>query len=865
MIISKTTPLMQQYFKIKEQYKDTLLLFQVGDFYELFFDDAKKASSFLAIALTKRGKNNGKDIPLCGIPVHVLNHYLIKLVGGGFRVAVCDQLEKPQPGKVVKRGVTQVFTPATLTDSVMLDEKSASYMASFFPQKDCWGLVFAELLTAQLFATILPAGAFRMVESELIRFFPDEIIIPDLKTMKSFSTYFRQLGYLISFCDYDLKNQDGSCSSWMEKQFSSKILEVIAKKTVINSTLNTLYYYLKKNQIESLKQFSTIKFYTPDDYLILDSATQKNLEIVKNNQDFSRKNTLLQIMDKAKTSMGSRMIKKWLLRPLIQESKILQRQNAVSVICSNIDLMQQLEQLICNISDLERIVGRIALRRAVLNDYLSLKNSLAVLPDLKLILQKVSDTFLIKLILERMLDFSSLVQLLECSLNDDLSFKWIIKKGFDHKLDKLREFVEDGQLKILKLEQKESARTGIGSLKIRYNHVSGYYIEVTNPNLHLVPSDYIEKQKLVNRKRFVTQELKNLEQELFKAQNEIEHYEQEVFERVKNEVITFLNYLRSVAQDLASLDAIFSFAKIAYENNYVAPSFNEKREIIIEKGRHPVIEQKLDNNFQSNDTILNNSESLLIITGPNMGGKSTYLRQVALICIMAQCGSFVPAQKIDLPILDRIFTRIGASDNLAQGKSTFLVEMEEAASICTRATKKSLVILDEVGRGTSTFDGIALAQAIIEYIYQNVEARCLFATHFHELTNLSKHFNGIANYFMTSKKIGNNLIFLHKITPGVSGGSFGIEVAKLAHLPEKVIERAVKLLKKMEEQTKFFSGQKILQKQVNMFHDSLNEKINVMQKKLFEYENIFHKLENINLEELSPKKAFDLLWEIKSK
>ncbi len=428
-----------------------------------------------------------------------------------------------------------------------------------------------------------------------------------------------------------------------------------------------------------------------------------------------------------------------------------------------------------------------------------------------------------------------------------------------------RDLVDNAQVQILQMEKKEVENTGIGSLKIRYNNITGYYIEVTNPNLHLVPQNYIEQQKLVNRKRFYTSELKELEQEIFKAQNEIEVYEKAVFEKVKNEVLSFLSQLRHMSQALAYLDAIFSFAKIAYENNYVAPVFNNNKEIIIEQGRHPVVEQSLDSGFQANDTTLNDSQSLLVITGPNMGGKSTYLRQVAIICIMAQCGSFVPVQSANFHILDRIFTRIGASDNLSQGKSTFLIEMEEAAVICNCATKNSLVILDEVGRGTSTFDGIAIAQSIIEYIYKTIQARCLFATHYHELTNLSNTFSGISNYFMMSKKIGNNLVFLHKISPGIAQGSFGLEVAKLANLPKDVVVRAGDVLKDISQDQKFLLGATTVNRQVDMFKEKDNQQIQLLEEKVDKNEKVINDLKNINLDELSPKKAFDLLWNICSK
>ncbi|MBD3273492.1 DNA mismatch repair protein MutS [Candidatus Dependentiae bacterium] len=881
MAKNKTTPLMQQYFQIKEQYPDTILLFQVGDFYELFFDDAIIASKFLAIALTKRGKNNGKDIPLCGVPIHAINHYLIKLIKGGFKVAICDQLTKPQAGKVVKRGVTQVFTPGTLTDASMLDEKSASYIVSFFPMQKKWGVIFTELLTAQLFATTISAKADKILESELARFLPDEIILPQLKTLQTFTGYFKKQGYLVSLSEYNPEKSDiSSAQNWIENQFDNKVLKILYNNQAINYSLQTLYFYLKRNQEKALTQLKNIHFYEPDDYLILDSATLKNLEIIKNNQNGGRKNTLLEILDKAKTPMGSRTIKKWLSRPLVQKEKIISRNKVVTSFCKRIEAMQKLEECLSQISDVERIVGRIALRRATKNDYLSLKETLKILPNIKKVLSVHQDLDLINAIQEKITNFFPLFELLESSINEDLSSEWIIKQGFDLKLDKLRNLVQGSQKEILKLEQKEIDRTKISSLKIRFNNISGYYIEVTNPNLKHVPQNYIEQQKLVNRKRFTTQELKNLEHEIIKAQTEIEQVQANVFEKVKDEVETYLPNLRQLAKALSYLDAIFGFSKVAYENNYVTPVFNDKQNIIINSGRHPVVEQKITTSFEPNNTNLNEKENLWIITGPNMGGKSTYLRQVALICIMAQSGSLVPAQIADIPILDRIFTRIGSGDNLAEGKSTFLVEMEETATICTQATKNSLVILDEVGRGTSTFDGIALAQAIIEHIHQNIGAKCLFATHYHELTELENIFNGIKNYYMQSSKVGKNVIFQHKIMPGKAESSFGIEVAKLANLPTKLINRANDILEKIKSEHCPFKNIKIKQninnaeEQANLFSfqkkendnkiNALLDKILILENKIKQKDIAIDQIKKLNLNELSPKQVFDFIWQLKN-
>ncbi len=786
----KATPLMEQYFAIKAEYPDTLLFFQVGDFFELFFDDAKQAAAYLAIALTKRGKHRGEDIPLCGIPVHALDHYLTKLIRGGFCVALCEQLTKPQPGTVVQRGVTKVYTPGTLTDAAMLEEKTASYFLSCFPGTEQWGLVFGELLTAQLFATTIPAEAGRLLEAELIRFFPDEVVLPQVSGVAAATQQFKKLGYYTSVV-HEI-NED-AVGGWMTKQFSAHA-EALSKHYAIKQSLGTLHAYLQQNQVGALDQFKQIHFYQPEDYVILDASTQKNLEIIQNAHDGTRKNTLFAVLDQAKTAMGSRTIKKWLQRPLVQKTAIMQRLDFIELLKQQVATLYQLQNVLSTCADIERIVGRIALKRALVPDYLALKDTLKIIPAIQTLLSSIP-TQLSAILSERLTDFTALVNLLETSINDDSNRQQLIKQGFDHNLDHLYHLLHNGKQAFLQLEQAEMARTGINSLKISYNQITGYYLEVTNPNLNKVPEDFLHLQTLANRKRFTTPQLKALEQDYYKAQHELDAVETAVFERVKHEVEQYLHHLRHAAQSLAYLDGLFSLTKVAYDHGYVRPQFNEEKAIHITLGRHPIVEQHTNGHFQPNDAVLNNQQSTLIITGPNMGGKSTYLRQVALINIMAQCGSFVPAQQASLPLLDRIFTRIGSGDNLAEGKSTFFVEMEETATICNQATENSLVILDEVGRGTSTYDGIALAQAILEYIHTTIKARCLFATHYHELTHLERVMPGIVNMHAACKRVGESIVFLHKIAPGTTEGSFGLHVARLAQIPPIVLTRAQEILR----------------------------------------------------------------------
>ncbi len=859
---SEHTPLMQQYHDIKIDYPDTLLFFQVGDFYELFFDDAKQAAAFLGIALTARGKSKGEPIPLCGVPLHAIDHYLAKLVKGGFKVALCDQLEDPKPGSIVKRGVKQVLTPGTLTDSQLLDERTASYLFSFYPAGDSWGLVFSELLTAQIFITTVPAGSEKLLESELIRFFPDEVLIPSSVRTQEFQTYFKRLGYFTTVV-HDEKSSEDDAQQWLKQQFPESACTQVDSDESMRQALFYFYAYMSKHQRSSLDQFTTLFFYKPDDFLIMDAATQRNLELVKNAQDGSSKNTLFSVMDRARTAMGSRMIKKWILRPLVKKEAIVQRQDVVSLCCADLALVNSVEQLLAHVGDVERVVGRIALQRASLIDYSVLSRVLMIIPQFKKSIEAYKHIFLLRVITDHLGEFNALSDLLRVALCDEPSQEMIIKAGFDQKLDEMRMLVNNSNEKITELEIAEQKATGITSLKIRYNAIQGYYIEVTNTNLSAVPERYRRLQTLVGRERFITPELQQLQYGIESARKDIVNHEQEIFDSIKHEVAQHISALRKSAHAIAHIDALLSLTRLAYDNGYARPSLNDSRDIMITKGRHPVVEQFLFHTFIPNDTELTDEQSLWIITGPNMGGKSTYLRQVALISLMAHIGSFVPAQNANIALLDRIFTRLGASDNVAEGKSTFLVEMEETAMICTQATEKSLVILDEVGRGTSTFDGLAIAQAVVEYIFTTIGARCLFATHYHELTNLPQTYPGIAIYQAASKKMGHGIVFLYTIIRGVADGSFGIEVAKLAHLPEKVIERSSGLVQSFAQ-----GATQIIPAVVDQ--SDLSAEIKVLRaenKRLLADKDkaakVMNMLAGLDFDTLSPKKAFDLLWSYK--
>ena len=859
-----STPLMKQFFEIKNQYPEALLMFQVGDFYELFFDDAKTAAAFLGITLTARGKNNGAEIPLCGVPVHALDYYVAKLVKGGFRIAICDQLEEPKPGKVVKRGVTRVLTPGTLTDAQLLETKSASYLLSCMPLDDQWGLLFGELMTAQLFATVISAEQYHVLESELSRFFPDEVILPQHNKIKPLAAHIARLGYCTTL---HLSNEQEKKESqgWITQQFRSEQVQSINENPAMVNAFSLFYSYLKRNQEQAIDQFKQLHLYRPDDFLQLDRSTARHLELVKNNQDGTIKNTLFEVMDGAVTGMGSRMIKKWIVRPLVKKDAIVQRQEFVQVLLNDNSVLSLFRQQLMEIGDIERVVGRIALSRGVLNDYLSLANALQLLPQVQQQLIKLGQLPLVRILASSIGNYDSIALLLSSALNDDGNKDWIIKRNFDQQLDYIRDLVEQSNERILELERAEQTKTGIGSLKIRYNQVHGYYIEITKANLAAVPEYYIRHQTLVGKERFTIPALKELENEIVSARAQIESIENQVFARVKNEVAQYVTLLRKTAQALAHIDALIGFGLIAYENNFTKPHFHESQDIIIHEGRHPVVARLSEHRFIANDALLTDDQRLWIITGPNMGGKSTFLRQVALLCIMAQCGSFIPAKSAQLPLLDRIFTRIGASDNVAEGKSTFLVEMEEAALICKYATEKSLVILDEVGRGTSTFDGLAIAQSVVEYLYNTVGARCLFATHYHELTNLADEFPGIVNYHAANKRVAERMLLLYKMIPGIADGSFGVEVARLAQLPDAIIKRSAELIEQLKIGSFEKSETENSKYQAQLINENQNLRLQItqmQQEKLID-RSLDTLIDQINFDELSPKQAFDLLWKLK--
>lgn len=847
--MARTTPLMEQYFDLRKQYSDCLLLFQVGDFYELFFEQAQEVARVLNITLTSRGTNNGEPIPLCGVPLHALDHYLGKLVKAGFHVAICNQLEEARPGVIVKRGVTQVITPATITDGTLLDAKHSSYLCSCVITHEVVALAFAEVLTGVIYATTIASDDRRSIEAQLARFMPAEVLIESVSAHESWRAWVRQLGYSLS---EPVVSYDGQFESWFD-HFAEQQRLYVKRSPVLLRALELLYGYVGKQRSAALEQLKTLTIYKIDDWLVLDAATQRNLELVRNNRDGSSVHTLFWVLDKAATSMGARMIKRWLLAPLCNSTRINHRLDAVQTLISAQATTQELIEQLHEVGDIERVVGRIALAAASLGDYIQLAHALAMVPRIKQLLTSCAQGVLLTRAHESMIDFSALQQLLAAALNTDSAHDVLIKTGFDHELDTLRQTLAQVHERVVALELAEQESTGISSLKIRFNSVQGYYIEITKANMHLAPERYRRQQTLVGKERFVTPELLELEHQVTYARAQVQVVELRVYEKIKTEVAQQLSQLRVLAHTLATTDALIGLSVVAYDNGYCRPVLHETREIRVVDGKHPVIAQLLGRDFIANNAVLTEHERLLVITGPNMGGKSTYLRQVALISLMAQCGSFVPAQAAYLPIIDRIFTRVGAGDSLAEGKSTFLVEMEETAVICTQATARSLVILDEVGRGTSTYDGLAIAQAVLEFLYHQVRPLCLFATHYHELTQLETQLPGVINYHAASKSRDRGVLFLHKIIRGPAQGSFGIEVAQLAQVPEPVITRAREILQQLAAgnhagQTAGFA---IVPAQADQLDQKQSELVRI--------------LEQLDLDNLSPRQAHDLLGQLKER
>ena len=805
-MIGELTPMMKQYMQTKEEYKDCILFYRLGDFYEMFFDDALTASKELEITLT--GKNCGLEerAPMCGIPYHAVDSYLNRLVSKGYKVAICEQVEDPKTAKgIVKREVIRVVTPGTNLDTQGLDETKSNYIMCIVYMADRYGLSVADVTTGEYLVTELDSQTKLM--DELYKFMPSEIVcneafymsgldLDDLKNRLHMAIYSLEAWYF----------DDALCRETLQEHFKVASLEGIGLSDCECGMIasGALLKYLEETQKNSLSHMSRLTRYATGNYMVLDSATRRNLELVETLREKQKRGSLLWVLDKTKTAMGARTLRKYVEQPLIDKESIVKRLDAVAELKDNAICREEIREYLNPVYDLERLVGKITYQSANPRDLIAFQSSLSMLPSVKCILKDM-ESDLLKEIYEELDPLEELCDLVGRAIQEEppLAMKegGIIKDGYNEEVDRLRKAKSEGKNWLADLETKEREKTGIKNLRIRYNKVFGYYLEVTNSFKDLVPDYYTRKQTLANAERYIIPELKELEDTILGAEDKLCALEYELYCEVRNTIAAELTRIQRTAKAVAKLDVIASLALVAERNNYVRPKINEKGVIDIRDGRHPVVEKMIPNDmFIANDTYLDDKKQRIsIITGPNMAGKSTYMRQAALIVLMAQLGSFVPASSANIGLVDRIFTRVGASDDLASGQSTFMVEMNEVANILRNATSKSLLILDEIGRGTSTFDGLSIAWAVVEYISNSklLGAKTLFATHYHELTELEGKISNVNNYCIAVKEKGDDIVFLRKIVKGGADKSYGIQVAKLAGVPDPVINRAKEIVEEL--------------------------------------------------------------------
>lgn len=804
----KLSPMMQNYMETKKAYSDCILFYRLGDFYEMFFDDALTASRELELTLT--GKNCGlkERAPMCGVPFHAAQIYINKLVKKGYKVAICEQVEDPKEAKgLVKREVTRIATPGTNIDMETLSEESNNFIMCVYYSEDVYGIAVSDITTG-IFLTTEVNDSRKLVD-EIYKFSPSEIICNEAFTVSGFD--FDDLKQHLSAVVFSLEPwyfDDDMCEEALKRQFGVGDISGLGltKKSSLTVASAALIQYLSESQKGSIGQIRSINIYNVSDYMILDSATRRNLELTETMLDKTKKGSLLYVLDKTKTAMGARMIRAFLEQPLTDKTQIQNRLDAVEAFKDDLILREEIREYLSPVYDLERLMGKINYHSANPRDLIAFANSIRMLPPVKNLLLD-SKVTTVRELGEGLDTLEDLYTLIDSSISEDapvtIKEGGIIKTGYSEKVDSLRNAKTEGKKWLAQLEAEDKERTGIKNLRIKYNRVFGYYFEVTNSFLELVPDDFIRKQTLTNAERYTTERLKELEDTILNAEDKLFSLEYDMFVDIRERLAKEVDRILKSAGIVAMADAYASLGYVASANNYIRPTVNEKGIIDIKDGRHPVVEQLTkDEMFVSNDTYLDNSSNRIsVITGPNMAGKSTYMRQVALIVLMAQIGSFVPASKANIGIVDRIFTRVGASDDLASGRSTFMVEMTEVANILRNATPKSLLILDEIGRGTSTFDGLSIAWAVIEYISNTklLGAKTLFATHYHELTELEGKIPSVNNYCIAVKEQKGNIVFLRKIVRGGADRSYGIAVAKLAGLPESVISRANELVAQLSE------------------------------------------------------------------
>ncbi len=811
-ITTTLTPMMQQYLELKEKYHDTLLFYRMGDFYEMFFEDAELASRILGITLTSRDKQAENPIPMCGVPYHAADNYISKLLEAGHKVAICEQVEDPRKAKgLVKREVVRVLTPGLVTNDDNLEAKNSNYLAaiSIDKKKNTYGLSYLDITTAEFKVTEL-ASSEELID-ELARISPRELLVPE-----NLSEWFRKqaprvIKCYVNYIDEEYFNYT-SCYERLTEHFQVRSMAAFGCDHLTSGVCaaGALLEYLTENHQDNNAHLKTLVTYFRNDYMILDDVTLRNLEIFYSPAFQGSKGTLIEILDKTVTPMGGRLLREWLRFPLQDTTKIEERYEVVENFIKEEFLRLQIREELKQILDIERLSSRAVMGIATPRDLSALRASFRYLPSLLNLITSLPETPLLSGILNDLDTLEDITDLLHRALVEDppLSFTEgaVIQKGYHEELDRIRTIAWDAKSWLAEYEAKEREKTGITNLKVRYNKVFGYFIEVSKSNLDLVPDHYVRKQTLVNAERFITDELKNYETAIFDSEEKRVELEQQLFEELRNKIAEHDTRIKKVARAIAAIDVLSSFADVAVQNDYCKPEISEQDGIIIRDGRHPVVEKYLTNeSFVPNDVELNSSDhQVIIITGPNMAGKSTIIRQVALIVLMAHIGSYVPCSSATIGLVDRIFTRVGAMDDLARGRSTFMVEMEETANILRHATPRSLVILDEIGRGTSTFDGLSIAWAVAEYLHDldDVGVKTLFATHYHEMTQLSEKCPRVKNMNVLVREWKNEIIFLRKLVPGGGNRSYGIQVARLAGLPEEVLQKAEKILHSLEKERK---------------------------------------------------------------
>lgn len=876
------TPMMVQYLQIHEEVPDALLFFRLGDFYEMFFDDALKASKELEIALTGRDCGLEERAPMCGVPYHAAPNYITRLVEKGYKVAICEQVEDPKLAKgIVKREIIRVISPGTISEGKLLESKKNNYLMSLFLEDHILGVASLDVSTGDFYVTEIQGAnvdtLLTRLGDEIGKLLPSEIILNpaffnEPKGMALIEKKFNILAGLYPEKYFKIKD----CTKRITDQFQVFSLGALdlEKRDHAIAASGALLAYIDETQKRALNHIKNISYYKNQNFMVLDLSTRKNLELTETIRTLEKKGSLLWVLDKTVTAMGGRTLRRWLEAPLAQKESILDRQSSVEEFYNHPRSLSQLKTVLTKVYDLERLCGKIAFGSANPRDLLSLKQSLEALPKINEVLEEMGAEKLWRLY-KKEETLEDIFTLINESIDEEaplvLKDGNIIKKGYNHEVDMFREASEKGQDWIRDLEAKEKERSGIKSLKIKYNRVFGYFIEVTKSYLSQVPVEYIRKQTLANAERYFTPELKEMENKILGSQEGLLRCETRIFQEIREQLLLEIHRIQKKASEVAELDAIYSLATVAHQNHYVKPIITEEKTIDIKEGRHPVVEDFIgDNHFISNDCFLDDKDQrIMLITGPNMAGKSTFIRQIAVIVLMAQIGSFVPAETASIGVVDRIFTRVGASDDLASGQSTFMVEMTEVANILKNATDKSLVILDEIGRGTSTFDGISIAWAVVEQLWdkEGIGAKTLFATHYHELTELEVLKPGIKNYSISLKETPEGVIFLRKINPGSADQSYGIEVAKLAGFPQRVTRRAQDILGHLESGESTYRHELMLKEPPILSHekgDQLNF-FDLTKGITPEEEEVLGTIRDLKINEMSPMEVMNAVYQLKEK